>query len=122
MTEFGPAPAPERGWYVHRDAGRYTLTRHWPPRFDVLASAEFPPLRAPRLAHQIRQDLWRAFRRLRGFSPVVQIDATDAGMSVTAGGRAAMPVPPDIEARLEALLSDPRLRARWIVQASKGAA
>ncbi|WP_245710849.1 hypothetical protein [Citreimonas salinaria] len=120
LDESGPAPL--RGWYEHRESGRYTLARHWPPRFDVAASADFPPLRASRLAHQVRQDVWRAFQRLRGFSPVVQIDVRDTGIRVTAGGRAARPVPPGLETRIEALLDDPCLRARWIAHASKWAA
>ncbi|MGR3493898.1 hypothetical protein [Citreimonas sp.] len=122
VTEFPPAPDRVRGWYLHRDGGRTVLARHWPPRFDVAAGTEFPPLRAVRLAHQVRQDVWRAFQRLRGFSPVVQVDATDTGLSLIAGGRTSTPVPPAVQARLVALLNDPRLRTRWIACASRGAA
>ena len=46
-------------WHILRERDRYTLARHVPARFDVEATAHFPPARMDRLAQQIRQDLWR---------------------------------------------------------------
>ncbi|MBS0125192.1 hypothetical protein KB874_13960 [Aestuariicoccus sp. KMU-90] len=97
------------------------LARHWPPRFDVAAESRFPPARPGRLAHQIRQDLWRELQGLRGFSPVIQIDADERGLTVTAGGRLeAASLPHDLaRARIAALLECPRHRARWLAWAQE---
>ena len=105
------------GWCEARGPEGYVLARQWPPRFDVEATAQFPRLRAARLARQIRQDLWRELQSLRGFSPVVQILFTEGGLAVTAGGRVNGQVPSDIVARIQALLDDPARRARWSVWA-----
>lgn len=115
----------KNGWYEVRDGAVYTLARHWPARFDVSASAQFPVLRRGRLARQVRQDMWREFRHLRGFSPVVQVSVTEDGISVTAGGRimSTTGVPQQMVTRLQALLDDPARRARWIAwAAAEGAA
>lgn len=106
-------------WHMQREDGRLVLARHWPPRFDVAASAGFPPARKGRLAHQIRQDLWRAFRGLRGFSPVVEIAVTESGLMVTAGGRLSpQSLPHDqAAARIQTLLTCPEHRARWMAWA-----
>ena len=111
----GPAPRRLRGgWFALRDGGRYTLARHWPPRWDVDATSDFPPVAAGRLAQQIRQDLWRVLRGLRGFSPVVEVSPTEAGLTVRAGGRLVAPVPAGTAARIQDLLEDPARRARWV--------
>ena len=102
------------GWHMIREADGLTLARTLPVRFDVSAGSRFPILRRGRLAHLIRQDLWRRLRALRGFSPVVRIVARGAGLDVTAGGRVAGAVPPGTTARIATLLGDPALRARWI--------
>lgn len=101
------------GWVEARGEGSYVLARQWPPRFDVAATSEFPPMRASRLARQIRQDLWRALQNLRGFSPVVQIVFTEHGLTVTAGGRLSGKMSPGLESRIQAVLDDPDLRSRW---------
>ena len=102
-------------WHILRDPGALTLARHLPPRFDVAAEAAMPPMRKGRLARQIRQDMWRALRHLRGFSPVVRVEEVSAGLHVTAGGRVAARVFPKAaaEARIAELLADPAHRARW---------
>lgn len=104
------------GWFDARGAGVYVLARHWPPRFDVAASSPFPPARRGRLARQIRQDMWRAFKHLRGFSPVVQVDATETGLTVTAGGRmmTRQPLEPNLVGDIQALLDSPVHRTRWL--------
>lgn len=101
------------GWLEGRSGEGYVLARHWPPRFDVSASAELPDQRPARLAQQVRQDLWRALKSLRGFSPVVEIHFTKHGLTVTAGGRVEGRVPHGIESRIQAVLDDPARRARW---------
>ncbi|WP_136440995.1 hypothetical protein [Pacificoceanicola onchidii] len=114
----------KNAWHEVRDGSDYTLSRHWPARFDVSASARFPALRRGRLARQIRQDLWREFKHLRGFSPVIHIAATEDGFCVTAGGQfmAKGRVPQGAVSRIETLLDDPARRARWIAWAGEGAA
>lgn len=101
-------------WHIDRQDGCYTLARHWPPRFDVCAEAMFPSARRGRLAQQVRQDLWRALRHLRGFSPVIVVSSTEGGLSLRAGGRALGPIPPGTEERIAALLTSPAHRARWL--------
>lgn len=107
-------------WHILREDGALTLARHLPARFDLLARATFPPARKGRLAQQIRQDLWREMRDLRGFSPVVRVEEEGAGLRVTAGGRAARPFPrAQAEARIAALLGCPAHRARWLAHAGE---
>lgn len=108
-----------KGWHlIETDAG-VTLCRHLPPRFDFAATAELPLVSPKRLAHQIRQDLWRALQRLRGFSPVVQLVRADAGWSVTAGGRAARPIPALATERARMVLTSPAHQARWTRHAGR---
>ena len=102
---------------MDRDADVLTLARQRPARFDVPARASFPPLRRGRLAHLIRQDLWRALQSLRGFSPVVRVTRTQTGLDVTAGGRVAGAVPSATQTHITTLLNDPKHRARWIAHA-----
>ncbi|MBN2906330.1 MAG: hypothetical protein JXJ18_06460 [Rhodobacteraceae bacterium] len=106
------------GWHILREADALTLARHLPTRFDLCARASFPPARKGRLAQQIRQDMWRALRGLRGFSPVVRVDQTATGLRVTAGGRVAPgAASAPAEARIAALLNNPAHRARWLAHA-----
>ncbi|WP_323771387.1 hypothetical protein [Antarctobacter sp.] len=109
------------GWHTHEQDGCYVLARHWPPLFDVAAVSGFPPARASRLARQIRQDLWRKFQHLRGFSPVVEVAATEDGVIVRAGGRLSGRTPPGTEGRIRDLLDSPAHRARWMVCAGEDA-
>jgi hypothetical protein len=98
-----------------RTEGAVTVhARHWPPRFDVEARCHMPPAGPERLALQIRQDLWRALQRLRGYSPVVSIERVEGGVLVRAGGRVAGLVPPGTQARIQGVLDDPRCRDRWL--------
>lgn len=106
------------GWHILREDGAVTLTRRLPVAFDLDARGTFPPARKTRLAHQIRQDLWRMLRHIRGFSPVVRVEDDGAGLTVTAGGRIAGPcAKAQAEMRIAALLSCPRTRARWLAHA-----
>lgn len=103
-----------RGFHTLREAGTVTVTRRLPPRFDVVAEASFPPARKGRLAHQIRQDLWRALRGQRGFSPVVEVRETASGVHVRAGGQLDTKVTQQLSARIGALLHDPAHSKRWM--------
>lgn len=112
-------------WHIERTGSGVgactTLARHMPARFDVSAAAQFPLLSPTRLAHQIRQDMWRALQNLRGFSPVVRIERGADALTVTAGGRVNGAVPSGVAARIEALLANPELRARWIAHSPRRA-
>lgn len=110
-----------RGWHILREEGALVLTRRLPPRLDVSAETLLPDGRKAALAHQVRQDLWRALRDLRGFSPVVRVEAAGTGLRVIAGGRVAGPVPDGTGARIAALLESPAHRARWVAQARRRA-
>jgi hypothetical protein len=105
-------------WHVIEEEGTLTLARRLPVRFDLRAETVLPAaVGRLRLAHIVRQDLWRMLRDLRGFAPVVRVRRVAAGLHVVAGGAVAGRVPPGSGARLAALLDDPRLRARWMRQA-----
>jgi hypothetical protein len=103
-----------RGWHIQKDEGQVTLSRQLPARFDVAAVTHLPHGNAVRLANQIRQDLWRALRNVRGFSPVVQIIEGDAQLDVRAGGRVLGNTNVAMIERIEAVLDNPQNRARWL--------
>ncbi len=103
-----------KDWHIQRSDETFVLARHLPVRFDVKAEAVFPLARRGRLAQQIRQDLWRELQSLRGFSPAVQIDRIDGGLRVTAGGRAARPIPADVADKICTLLNSASHRQRWM--------
>lgn len=102
-----------KGWHILRDGDRLTLTRRLPVRFDVQAETVLRDGSRARMAQQIRQDLWRQLQNLRGFSPVVELTRKDGQLHVRAGGRVDGAVAPGLEARIAALLSHPKARARW---------
>lgn len=111
-----------RGWHILRDGASLTVARHLPARFDIGVEAGFPPMGRLRLAHQVRQDMWRALRNVRGFSPVVRVEARGEGLLLRAGGRLDRPAPRSVlEDRIAALLACPAHRARWQAYAGGGA-
>lgn len=85
-------------------------------------AADAPRFRR-RLAHQVRRDLWRALRRVRGFAPVVRVEGPEAGrVTVQAGGRLAAPgAEAQVRAAAAALLADEALRGRWTAFAAREA-
>jgi hypothetical protein len=107
-------------WHIRRADRELTLARNLPPRFDVAVTVEMPLADALRLAHQIRQDVWRAVQRVRGFSPVVKIKQQDDGLLVTAGGRVAGRVPGNLADEIKAVLEDGHKRSRWLRHARRG--
>ena len=107
-------------WHTLRADGAVTVARRLPPCFDVEASAPFPPARKARLAHLVRQDLWRALQSVRGFSPVVEITETGTALTIRAGGRVDGAAPGDLAARVAAVIEDPADRRRWAREARIG--
>ncbi|OBY25969.1 hypothetical protein [Leisingera sp. JC1] len=107
-------------WHITRTDSSLTLSRRLPARTDVSAETVLPAADPLRLAHQIRQDLWRQLQRLRGFAPVVEITAAGQGLRVRAGGQVAGRVPANAAGLIADVLEDPANRARWIRHASRG--
>lgn len=103
-----------RGWHIVREGDKLTLSRHIPVRFDVAVCTVLPRANLLRLAHQIRQDMWRALQRVRGFSPVVEICAFEEEAHVRAGGRVLGAVSPATGPRIADILEDTANRARWL--------
>lgn len=104
-------PAKIKGWYHGQVGDAIVVSRLWPARFDIVAETVLNVRNPIRLAHQIRQDVWRALRHLRGFAPAVQIAADGA---VVAGGQLGFaPSLADVGC-LENVLGNPQNRLRWI--------
>lgn len=101
-------------WHFVKDGDSVTLCRQCPPRFDFVVHTVLPKGQPKRLAHQIRQDLWRALQHLRGFSPVVRLEPVSAGWAVSAGGRAMGHVASATLDRASAVLDDTDNRKRWM--------
>ena len=101
-------------WHILREADSVTLARHLPPKLELAVQTTLPRANPVRLAHQIRQDLWRALQTLRGFSPVVRLDPIENGWAVTAGGRAPHPIAKVVHMRAQSVLDDADNRARWV--------
>lgn len=107
-----------RAFHTVREGDKVTVARRLPARFDIVAETRFPPLRRGRLAHQIRQDLWRALRAQRGFLPVVEVTATGQGCHVRAGGQLCGAPNRKLNGIIESLLGNSELRQRWMAHAA----
>ncbi|SFI47617.1 hypothetical protein [Celeribacter neptunius] len=105
-------------WHISEVDGALTLARRLPARFDVSATAVIKGgagLGKARIAHQVRQDMWRALQNLRGFAPVVQVTTQGEDLEITAGGTIAGRFPKsEVEARIAALLAEDHLQSRWV--------
>lgn len=102
-------------WHIRRDGARLTLSRHVPPMLDICAATSLPDAGRLRVAHQIRQDVWRALRGLRGFSPVVEVTRREGRLHVRAGGQVPKGLAaPGLNARVQSLLDDAANRRRWV--------
>lgn len=108
-----------KSWHITREDGALVLSRQVPPRFDVAVAAGLPPADPLRLAHQIRQDMWRAVQNVRGFSPVVKVETRGDSLLVTAGGRVAGRVPGNLASEIRAVLEDESKRSRWLRNARR---
>lgn len=101
-------------WHLEKTQSGVTLSRSLPARFDVMAQTDLPMAEGVRMAHQIRQDVWRALRNVRGFSPVVEITRKEGGLHIKAGGRAPKPIARNTVERIVSVLENPQNRARWL--------
>ncbi|WP_241482203.1 hypothetical protein [Leisingera sp. ANG-Vp] len=72
-----------------------------------------------RLAHQVRQDMWRKLQSLRGFSPVVEVTQEGQGLRVRAGGQVMGRVPSNAADLIAGVLEHPGNRARWLRHAGR---
>lgn len=103
------------GWVTDRDGAALVVSRHGRLRLDVVAETVLPgTLRKGRVAHAVRQDLWRALQRVRGFSPVVRVEDLGGSLRVCAGGQVDGAMAPGLAGRIVELLEAQDLRARWI--------
>ncbi|WP_238366981.1 hypothetical protein [Mesobacterium pallidum] len=103
-----------KGWYIDRGVDVVTVSRRVPVRFDLAVEARLPLARSlTRVAQQVRQDLWRALRDLRGFAPAVRVERQADALLVRAGGQVDGPIPATAARRVAALLESPVHRARW---------
>lgn len=104
-----------RGWHIERNDAGLTLSRDGNAHFDVSASVVLPLMAREKLAHQIRQDMWRALRNLRGFSPVVRIQNQNDSLHVTAGGAVASKTFAKSlsEDQITSVLTNPQNQRRW---------
>jgi len=107
-------------WHMARGPDGGVVLARGAVRFDVCAATRLPAAPPARIAHQVRQDVWRALRRLRGFQPVVSVTPCEAGLDVIAGGVVAGAVPPGTAGRIAAVLDDSGNRARWLAHARRG--
>ena len=103
-------------WAYEQNAeGALVHARQGRTRQDVGIQTAVPRQNRRRLAQQIRQDMWRVVQNQRGFSPIVQIDETDEGLIVIAGGQIDGVFPKaHLEAKIADVLEDPKNRARWL--------
>lgn len=108
-----------QAWAVRRAGDTIILSRPGRDRLDLYCETVLPPLRPVVVAHEIRKDLWRCLRRVRGFSPVVALRSDPDGLRVKAGGMLCVPRAPRtwIVAALAGLLDTPEVRSRWIAHA-----
>lgn len=116
----GATGVSRRGWHMTRLPDGGVVLARAAPRFDVWAETRLPAASPPRIAHQVRQDVWRALRRLRGFAPVVSVTPSPEGLLVRAGGAVAGAVPPGTAGEIAVVLEDGANRARWLVHAARG--
>lgn len=107
-----------RGWHVSDDGATYVVARRLPLAWTLSAETRLPDLGRRRLAHAVRQDLWRRLQRLRGFAPVVSVTRDGQGVLLRAGGAVLGAVPGGARQAIAALLEDRDLRAAWIRSAS----
>ncbi|SDZ52821.1 hypothetical protein SAMN05444004_11940 [Jannaschia faecimaris] len=102
-----------RGWHFADDGATYAVARRLPVQWDISAQTRLPDMGRRRLAHAVRQDLWRILQRLRGFAPVVTVTRDGQGLSLRAGGSVAGRIPRNAQEQVAALLNDPVKRAAW---------
>ncbi|WP_121064190.1 hypothetical protein [Chachezhania antarctica] len=106
-------------WHILSEGETLVLARRLPVRMDVSAETVLADSNRLKIAQQVRQDLWRALQRLRGFSPVVRVTRTGDGLHVCAGGQVDGAVSASVVETIEGVLNDPRKRKRWVRHATR---
>ena len=102
-------------WHILREDDALTLARRVPVRFDLEVRTVLPKGNKLRIAHQVRQDVWRALQSVRGFAPAVRVVEKDGELSIMAGGQVDGQIARGVtEARIAAVLENPSNRARWV--------
>jgi hypothetical protein len=113
----------QKHWHITVDGEILTLSRGAIGPFDFYASVLLQGqafLRRGRVAHQVRQDLWRALQSLRGYSPMVQVQVIGQDLEIKAGGTVQGRFPrAQTQAIVADVLSCPRRQARWIRSAQR---
>ncbi|KPA22105.1 hypothetical protein shim_15520 [Shimia sp. SK013] len=108
-------------WHIARDGDTLTLSRMASARFDVSARTVLPDGGRLAVAHQVRQDMWRALQGLRGFAPAVEVRREGGALHVRAGGQVAGAVAKtQVEDTIQGVLDCPKRRARWVRHANRG--
>lgn len=101
-------------WFEIYDGPCFTLARRLPARFEISREISMPLMSAPRLARQIRQDIWRKLQSIRGFLPVVEITDRGAHLHIRAGGELTCPAPFERSGeRIFDVLSNRDNQRRW---------
>ena len=101
-------------WFEIYDGPCFTLARRLPARFDISREISMPLMSVPRLARQIRQDIWRKLQSIRGFLPVVEITDRGAHLHIRAGGELTCPAPFERSGeRIFDVLSNRDNQRRW---------
>jgi hypothetical protein len=110
-------------WHILREDRAVTVTRVLPVRFDLRETTCLPAgaVSLTRLAQQVRQDVWRALRRMGGFAPAVRVSHEMDTILVEAGGRTERRAPARAGEDLRAVLEDPDNRRRWLAHAGRRA-
>lgn len=108
-------------WQIEDIDGGLRMARGGRWRMDICVRTRLPEAPMARLARAVRQDLWRTLRRLRGFSPVIEVQRAGASLDLRAGGMVDGRVPPGAEALVRDLLEDSPRRARWVYYARQRA-
>lgn len=103
-----------RGWHVCDDGATYLIARRLPLDWTLSVRTRLPDLGRRRLAHAVRQDLWRMLQRLRGFAPAVSVTRDGQGVELRAGGAVQGSVPQGAQREIAALLEDASTRAAWV--------
>ena len=115
-----------RGWALTQSPDATLLHRDgFPPGWTVETQVRVPialsQSQRARLAHQVRQDIWRANRQVRGFLPVIEV-STNADETVIRAGGSLMTRSghvPTIAAAIARVLDDERNQARWLAHACR---
>ncbi|RII37953.1 hypothetical protein DL237_14875 [Pseudooceanicola sediminis] len=113
---------PRNVWHRLREAEAVTVTRRLPVQFDLEARTEVAttgPVSLTRVAHQVRQDMWRGLQGVRGFSPAVRVELRTGGVCIIAGGRIDGAAPTEATLhRLQRLLESRAHQGRWLRHAA----